>query len=478
MENLGKHLQGGLAFTENDVVSHATDVFRPISQEVSMKDSATDFLRPLSTNQAGPFEFQLLQRGHQYIQTNQIRLYVRCKVTTTTDQDMVEADGVGVCNLFGNSLFETIEVEVGGKTIPELQNTHANYKAYLESVLSYNEEARSSHLQASGWAPDDPNQFDDVKFGSGRRAVKAVAHKAAEGTKSEVVAVEAVAGDPDSGNEGFRIRRQMVRNSRLFELMFPIHCDFLNCDRLLPPGINLTIKLTRAKDSFVLMHPEHATKKFKITIVDMRMHVPYIAVADSIIAEHKRKITTQPILLPIKKTEILTHTYGAALTNINMVNLFHNRVPKTLIMGMLSTASYNGATHLNPYNFKHFDVEAVNISHNGKIIPTEPYKPDWEKALFVKEYRGFFDNIGVGTDNNGNIITPNLYAGGATLFAFDLTPDKCNGYHWHRREEGGNIGIDLKFKNPIPDGGVTIMLFAVYDALVAIDQYSNVGVAY
>jgi hypothetical protein len=484
MENLGKHLQGGLAFTENDVVSHATDVFRPIAQEVSMKSSNVVYVRPISSSQEGPWEFKIMQRGNQYMQTNQMRLYLRCKVTDSNNAKITEADGVGVCNLLGNSLIQTIEVEIGGKAIPELQNTHANYKAYLETLLSYNEDARKGHLQASLFHLDDADQFDDVKYGTGRRevvAVEAVAAKAAEGDKPAVQAVAAVTGvpgDPNSGNEGYLRRRELVQDSRLFECIVPLHCDFLNCDRLLPPGIDLTVKLTRASDAFILMHPTSATgKKFKLHIEDMRLTVPYISVADSIIAEHKRRITTEPILLPIKKTEIITHTFGAGNTNLNITNQFHNRTPKTLIIGMLATESYNGSTKTNPYNFKHFNVDSVNIVHNGQCIPTEPYRPDWTNELIAREYRGFLDNIGVGTDNIGNCITPIQYSGGTTLFAFDLTPDRCNGYHWHKREEGGSVDIDLRFKQPIPAGGVTVMLFAVYDALVAIDANSQVGVA-
>jgi hypothetical protein len=51
------------------------------------------------------------------------------------------------------------------------------------------------------------------------------------------------------------------------------------------------------------------------------------------------------------------------------------------------------------------------------------------------------------------------------------------GYHWHAREEGGSLDVDLRFKEALPTGGITVMLFGVYDALVAIDKDMNVGVS-
>jgi hypothetical protein len=134
MENLGKHLQFGLACTENDVISHSTDLFRPVAQEVSMKDSYLAYIEPLSNiNQQGPYDFQILQRGSQYVHTNQIRLFVKCKVLTAAGAAITAADGVSVCNLLGNSLFQTIQVEIAAKPITELENTHANYKVRRRS---------------------------------------------------------------------------------------------------------------------------------------------------------------------------------------------------------------------------------------------------------------------------------------------------------------------------------------------------------
>lgn len=405
-------------------------------------------------NQTGPYDFPVVSKGNQYIQMNQIRLYLRAKVTTDAGVAITDADGAGICNLIGNSLFQTIDIEINGKAITELQNTHANYKAYLETLLSYTPDGGTGHLAASQWIIDEAKHFDDVKMGAAKNPTET----------------------DKCRNAGLVTRRTMIAGSRWFDMMFPLHCDFLNCDRFLPPGISFNIKLTRASDSFVLMS-NNVDKTFKITLSSMKLAVPYINVNDAITASHRSKAMTQPILLPIKKTEIIVHHFAAGQTNVNLTNQFQNRLPKTLLIGMLDTASYNGTQTTNPYHFKNMDVNHVAISRNGVTIPSEPYTPDWANGLFVREYRSFFDNTGVGTDNIGSAINPSMYKEGATLFAFDMTPDKCNGYHWHRREEGGSIDVDLRFKTAL-SAGMTVMLFAVFDALVAIDKDDNVGVSF
>jgi len=458
MENLGKHLQGGLAFTENDVASHATDIYRPIAQEVSLKDAVTIYIRPLSLNDEGPYQFPIHSRGNAYIQTNQIRLWMQAKVTMEDGTAIAKADGVGVCNLFGNSMFPTIDIDIGGKTITELQTTHANYKSYLETLLSFSPQHGTGPLAASMWHLDEATHFEDVKF-----------HDQEE--KGEAI------HENNSKNDGFRGRRKIVGVSRTFDLVIPLHSDFLNCDRLLPP-IPMMLSLTRAKDSFVLMHPAATGKSFKVQILSLKLAVPYITVASDIVAHHQTLSAKQPILLPIKKSDIFIQHAGAGAQLFQMTNLFPNRLPKSLIIGMVSTTAYSGSGVTNPYNFKHFGVNYVSISRNGVMIPTEPYTPDWDNKLFAREYRAFFDNIGIGTDNIGSLINPKLYGNGCTLFAWDFSPDKCGGYHWHKREEGGSIDIDFRFKDPLPAGGVTFLLFGISDALVAIDQADNVAVSY
>jgi hypothetical protein len=457
MENLGKHLQGGLAFTENDVISHATDVFKPIAQEVSMTGSTTLSVRPVSLNQAGPYEFRITQKGHQYIKLNATRMLLRFKIVRADGTDIVAADGVGVCNLFPNSFFKTIEVEIGGKIIPALQNTHANYKAYLETILSYGFEAKTTHLRASMFHMDEADAFEDLKYHVDSKTLNTV-------------------------NDGLRRRREMLCLSRVNDAVFPIHCDFFNTDKLLPPGVDLTLKFTRESEKFLFMYPattSNATKTFKIQILDMKLMVKYVSVAPAIIDNHMRQILTQPILLPMKKTEIKSYSFAPTLTNIRIDSMYFNSLPKTLIVGMVATESYNGDTGTNPYNFQHFNVNYVQITHNGKQIPSEAYTPDFSEntTRFAIEYRGFYDNIGIGTDNLGTSISPDLYKAGCTLFAWDLTPDSCNGFHWHKMEAGGAIDLDLRFSKGL-EKSITVLVFGVFDGLVAINKDMDVEVTF
>jgi hypothetical protein len=65
-----------------------------------------------------------------------------------------------------------------------------------------------------------------------------------------------------------------------------------------------------------------------------------------------------------------------------------------------------------------------------------------------------------------------LYKGGCTLFAFDLSPDGCNGFHFHPKRTG-TIDLNMRFNDDL-DGPIYVIVMATYDSCLTIDQYLNI----
>ena len=69
----------------------------------------------------------------------------------------------------------------------------------------------------------------------------------------------------------------------------------------------------------------------------------------------------------------------------------------------------------------------------------------WSKNNFARLYRAFYDNLGFYHGASSNGITPEMFQDGCFLIPFDLTPDRCNGFHKHTPESGAEIGLRLYF---------------------------------
>lgn len=435
--NAKEHGFGSLQETDSDVISHAADLFSMPHLENSMVEGRTSTYRPIDKNNDGPYQFIIPPQGMQYVQLAATRLFLRLKIVKEDGTDLVAADEVAPINLIGSSMFRSIDIEIGGTPVPELGNMYSNYKAYLETLLSYSAPAQESHLLSCGWLADTAGKFDITT----------------------------------DDNDGYKRRKAMSALSVSFEVMTPVHCDFLQCDKFLPPGVTLSIKFNRAPDNFALITSTNNT--YKIVVEDIKLFVRHITLNSAIVKNHLDKFERQPAVYHMNKTVMKTFVFGAGTQAINQYSIFTEILPKSLIIGMVQSDSFNGKIRNgNPFNFQHFTLSSGNIRVNGESLPLEPYRPDWVNKLYCREYRDFFDNIGIKHNDMGNLITPAYFSGGCFFMVSDLSADQCNGRHYHPRQSG-KIDVEILFKTALTQS-INLIAFGVFDALVLLDKNNKV----
>lgn len=445
------HGIGSLQETVPDLQAHASDLFTMPSQEISMVSGRTTIYRPIDKTNEGPFQFLIEPQGVEYLHLAASRLFLQLKITNADGSPIPATANVAPVNLIGNSLWQSIDIEVSGTPVSELGNMHANYKGYIESLLSYSHPAMLSHLTSSMFCMDTSGKFEDYD-------------PYIEAKPATTTAAEVVGHDP---NQGYQDRKITFAKSKSIQLMTPIHCDFLQSDKYLSPGVKLAIRFTRASDKFFLMSPD-ANASYKIVIEDIKLHIRHVKLTDAILKQHLILYQTQPAIYLINKTVLKTFAYPAGLPSINVANMFTGVLPKTVIVFMVKATAFTGSYTTNPYNFEHFSLSSGALRVNGEQIPSEPYTPDWAANCYTREYRDLFDNIGISHHDMGNLITPQLFSGGVFMMAFDLTPDRCNGRHYHPKQSGV-INLDLKFNVALAQP-INVLAFATYDAVVLIDK--------
>ena len=67
---------------------------------------------------------------------------------------------VGPVNLFLHSLFGQLDISLNGRTISDGSNSYP-YRAYLETLLSYGEETKSTHSTSSLFYKDAAGKMDE-----------------------------------------------------------------------------------------------------------------------------------------------------------------------------------------------------------------------------------------------------------------------------------------------------------------------------
>jgi hypothetical protein len=430
------HAIGGLQITQNDVVAETSELFLPISQEVALVRGRTVVIRPHNLIDSGPLEFTIAPQGGSYLQLPLTRLYIKYKIVDDAGEDHAATVKVAPVNLAGNSLFKTIDIELNGQLISDLTNTFSHIKGYLEHLISYS--PNTHHMRAAGWAMDTAGKFDDQA----------------------------------TANEGYKSRESWNSASKVNELMFPLASDFFNSDRLLLPGVKTTVRLTRTSDSTYLMAGTGTQPKVKF--IDAKLYVHFVDVHELVKKNHKSKIMQNPALLPMNKVVMKQYAFAGGMQQALIPNAFMGTLPKSVLVGMVDQDAFNGSYLKNPYNFQNYGLSYLCMRVNGVQKPADPYTPDFSQDLYMREFREFYDNIGIGHNDQSTIVTPKLYKDGCSLFAFDMSPDQCGGFHYHPSETG-TMDMELRFKANL-DGAIYVILMATYDSCLKIDNNMNIDV--
>ena len=154
-----------------------------------------------------------------------IKLYVRGKLGSCSGQDVDVTDTTAVVNNLLHSLFSQCTIMVNGVPVTQ-SHEHYNYRAYLETLLTYGTEAAALHLSNFYWYLDNGHmQPNDLK---------AETHTSAT-------------------NDGFIVRRNRQSGSRDVQLLELLHTNLCNVPIFLLTRLPLQIKLTKARPSFYLM---------------------------------------------------------------------------------------------------------------------------------------------------------------------------------------------------------------------------------
>lgn len=363
-------------------------------------------------SETGPYTFILPSHPDSYLLLANVGLYCQAKIVQRDGTDIAAADTLAPVNMLGSAMWERVEVLLNGYEMHPASTTDTHYKSYIETLLSYDETARETHLRAQAFALDTAGEFDTMTIGA------------------------------DARNKGFRERYGVSSGSKVFDLFSPITCDFLRANNNLAPGNTLTLRLYRAADRFVI-NGKNLSKFYKLQIVDLQLFYQRVRVRENVAVP----LTDRYL---ITRTEMKHHPITANSTDKTLSIFKGDRMPKSIIIAQVKTTAYQGTYAENGFYLANYDLKRINLKVNGVMVPSDPLRPnfDREKPLVNREFIHLFMNTGSYRQNRGNCIGKlgrvlQLYApyshinqsthefpdfiDGSTIFPFDLNPDLCNG---------------------------------------------------
>jgi hypothetical protein len=419
------------AVVQSAVESEYSEVFAPKNSASGVTGSTLDFEIPGAAN--------------LYRDLSNSYLFLQCKVTTGTGGDLPNDAVVAPANLLLHSLFSNVNVTLCGKDVTDKDSLYA-YRAYLETLLTYNSDVLNTRARAEGWCKDDGDRMNNITI--------------------------AEAANQPAPNSGFMTRRAMISTSKVIELVGRPHVDLFHQNLDIPPQCNMHIKFTFNPNTFVLMAAQNST--FKVHVMAARMYIRTKKVSPDLILAHREMLNKTNFRLPHTQVTIRKSLLAAGSSSSTVAFPFPTRMPKRVVVGFVTNAASSGAYHLNPFNFQNFGITDLSLTWNGQKIPSDGLSMSYPDGQYYRAYLNTLEALGLDTDNRAIALAPQDWKQGYNLYAFKIAPGPIdNTIHTASTSGAGTLTLDVKFAAALGEA-VDVLMYCETPGTLEIDKLGNV----
>ena len=436
--------------TTTECTKSELDLFTVPPTQTSIEEGRWDIVNPDSGYvKNNSISFKLPSTNSHYFDLSETQLFMQVKITKTNNGDetgFTATEIVAPVNNLLHSMFSQIKILLNDKAV-ENSNSYYHYKSYLENLLSYGSEAKRTFLVNEGWSDDTSSVFDETALKTS--------------TTEPIIA---------KVNKGYLDRRRNFLNGNVVELCGRIHSDVFNINKYLLNNVNVSLELVKNDPKVYLMGDD--AKDYKISIVSAHLKVRRVTISPSVMLAHSMVLEKATAKYPIKRVLVQGFPYEFASQMFEKA-LHVGVMPTRVLVGLVFTENVSGTLATNPFKFEHFNIKSIMLKAASASLPySSPLEFDFTTKKYLEGYNTLFSNI-KGSDNS---ITYEDYAGGNTLFAFDLTPDLCNSGHYNIMKNGSlNLSIKLGEANA---KSITIMTYMEFDNIIEIDNKRNIFLDY
>ena len=275
----------------------------------------------------------------------------------------------------------------------------------------------------------------------------------------------------NNANTGYQQRKNHFAQSCQVQVISRIHLGFFNQQKLLVDNVPLKLIFTRNPDNLCLLTPNNNNVKIKIE--DMTLVVRRVKLADHVYNSINKNQSKHDAIYPIAGSKVKVFTKPAGIRDITINNqLSDPDMPTPIIVIMVSNAAFSGSKELNPFDFKHYNINYADVCSNTKLVLSRRITIYINSRQYLEAYNALMISLDYPGKDDGFNITRDQYAGGYLLLGFDLTPTLCNGTYADPVQIG-NVDIELKFAQELPET-ISVIVYCQYSNKIVINQVRKV----
>jgi hypothetical protein len=420
------------------------DLFQPPVMQNTIVSEYDDCINATNAINSGSvlntLEFNVPGANDLYRDLNNSYLYLRCKLVAANGTNVADTLAVAPANLTLHTMFSNMSMTLCGKEITERDSLYP-YRAYIETLLGYKKDVLDTRAVCEGWKKDD-------------------------GSKMDAILLDA------NGQDGFKERHGMVKQSREFVLMGRPHLDLFHQPLDIPANCPFTLRLTPSPLAFTLMGAADTTSK--IVLQDAKLYVRTKKVVPELILAHKGMLQKgHNMRFPMNRVTMSRYALSTGITSQNVTLSFPAKLPKRIVVGFVKNSSVTGAFDENPFNFKPFDVQKLHLNVNGLQLPASGLEMKFANKDYYRAYLNTLAALDMDTGNSAICITPKDFESGYTLFAFKIAPGPTDSTVHTAANSVGSMNLSVTFGTALA-APVDVIVFAETPSTLEIDSVNAV----
>ena len=419
------------------------DLFKLPATQTAVEASIYSECQPINTiSDTSPIEFNLVGTGDEYVDINSTLLFAKVQLLKADLTPIGADDRVAPVNLFLHSLFSQVDIKLNETLISDTSNTYP-YRAYLETLLSYDNNAKLSQLRSSLYYKDTAGSLDN------RNPIA-----------------------DNVGNAGLVARHALFANGRIVDMSGRIHSDIFFQSKYIPNEVNIRVRLIRNRENFCLMASENAAQ-YKIKIHECKLLVRKVRLNPSTALGLESAWRQNTAKYPLRRVMCKTLNLTTGCLDFHKQSIFIGQVPSRLIIAFVDSDALNGSYAKNPYNFKHYSLTNLHVEKDGQTSNVRPIEANFVTNNFIQGYMSLFWGTNRIFDDSGLDITREDYPHGYAIYAFDLTCDLNPNDETFSLLKNGCINIHGRFANALPHP-VNLVVLGEFESILTIDKLRNV----
>ena len=450
----------------DQVISPGLRVFEVPPTDISIESYRMVTIQPTTTG-INPMEF-IIPALDDHVDLNRSYFTMHLHLKRNNGANLTNVNKLWATNNLAHTIIKQIDLRLNGTLISPQSDTY-HYKAFLETLLNYTREEGRTLLRHQGWFDglDFPPQWTDNNTDTAANA--GLGHdyyQALSANQKAALAMSKAETIPYHGG---------ARHSMVFQP----HLEAFHTGHILVPGVEIKMKF-HFNSPNLFLNGVGLARRLQEADIQIQFHLCQLHLNPEVYTSISEKRHNQRDLAkyPTVRSEIRTFNMVGTLARFDIPNLFQNRIPDRMIVGLLDSRAFNGDVTRDPFCFQKFGLRTIRQMVRGEEYPYETLELNHNNVnRDILGYFRFLQASGSWLKKRSSMVKQSEWGQGrgCTLFMFDNVANGRANARTLNPKQSGDLQLILEF-GAAPNTNITVLVYAEFENLLEID--SNGAVLY